>query len=100
LQIDGDSGGRIMKLPVRLLQRLLIVAIGVFGVWFVVVVVFKIADNRLPWILALAATYGVAAYVVFPRIVRMGMRIMRHEHVPEGTTRPGSTWRPERSTIT
>ena len=74
-----------MKLPVRLLQRLLVVAIGVFGIWFVVVVVFKIADNRLPWILALAATYGIAAYIVFPRVVRMGLRIMQHEHVPRYT---------------
>ena len=48
----------------RFLQRLLVLALGIFSVWLIVFVVFEVTDNRLPWILALAATYAIAAYVI------------------------------------
>jgi hypothetical protein len=69
-----------------LLQRLLILVLGCFAVWLVVFVVFRTADHRLPWMLSVAATYAVAAYVVFPRVVRMGLKILQHQRVPRYTT--------------
>jgi hypothetical protein len=70
---------------VRLLQRLAILGLGVLSVWLIVFVVFRIADNRLPWILALSATYGVGAYVILPRVVRMGLKIAKRGRVPRYT---------------
>ena len=61
-----------MRLLKRLLQRLLIFGLGIFSVWLIVFVVFETADRRVPWILALAITYGCAAYIVLPRAHSLG----------------------------
>jgi LssY C-terminus len=74
-----------MRLLKRLLQRLLIFALGIFSVWLIVFVIFGIADRRLPWVLALGVTYGVAAYLILPRVIRVGLRILQHQHVPSYT---------------
>ncbi len=39
----------------------------------------------MPWVLALGLTYGVAAYVILPRAIRLGLRILQHNHVPSYT---------------
>jgi hypothetical protein len=65
---------------------LLILGLGVFSVWLIVFVVFEFADRRLPWILALGATYGIGAYIILPRAVRMGLKILQRERVPRFTT--------------
>ena len=69
----------------RFLRRVLIFALGVFTVWLIVFVVFKFADHRLPWILAVAVTYGIAAYIILPRAVRMGLKILQHKRIPSYT---------------
>lgn len=75
-----------MRLLKRLLQRLLILGLGIFSVWLIVFVVFEFADRRLPWFLALGLTYGIAAYIVLPRVVRMGLKILQRKSVPSFTT--------------
>ncbi len=74
-----------MRHLVRLVQRLAVFGLGVFAVWFIVFVVFRITDRRLPWILALGATYGLAAYVILPRVVRMSLKILQRKSVPSFT---------------
>jgi len=74
-----------MRILKRLLQRLLIFGLGIFCVWLIVFVVFETADRRLPWILAVGVTYGVAAYIVLPRAIRMGLRILQNKRVPSYT---------------
>jgi hypothetical protein len=74
-----------MRLLKRLLQRLIIFGLGIFSVWLIVFVVFEFADQRLPWFVALAATYGAAAYIILPRIVRMGLKILQRKRVPRYT---------------
>ena len=74
-----------MRLLKRLLQRLLIFGLGIVCVWLIVFVVFETADRRLPWILAVAITYGVAAYVILPRAIRMGLKILKSQRVPSYT---------------
>src|SRR4029078_8129933 len=74
-----------MRLLKRLLQRLAIFGLGLFSVWFIVFVVFEFTDRWLPWFLALAVVYGIAAYVVLPRIVRMGLKILARKRVPRFT---------------
>jgi hypothetical protein len=69
----------------RLLQRLLILGLGVLSVWLIVFVVFKFADHKLPWVLALAVTYGIGAYIILPRAVRVGLKILHRKHVPRFT---------------
>jgi hypothetical protein len=69
----------------RLLQRLLIFALGIFCVWLIVFVVFETADRRLPWILAVGTTYGIAAYIILPRAIRMGLKILQRKRVPSYT---------------
>jgi hypothetical protein len=68
----------------RLLRRLMVVGLGILTVWLIVFV-FRFTDHRLPTVLALAATYAIAAYVVLPRIVRVGLKILLHRHVPRFT---------------
>src|SRR5262245_49357733 len=74
-----------MRLLKRLVQRLLIFGLGIFCVWLIVFVVFETADRRLPWILAVGVTYGIAAYIVLPRAIRMGLKILQHKRVPSYT---------------
>jgi hypothetical protein len=69
----------------RLLQRLLILGLGIFSVWLIVFVVFDFADQRLPWALALGLTYGIAAYIILPRVVRIGLKILQRKLVPRFT---------------
>jgi hypothetical protein len=64
---------------------MLIFGLGVFCVWFIVFVAFETADRRLPWILAVAVTYGIAAYIVLPRAIRMGLKILQSKRVPSYT---------------
>jgi hypothetical protein len=82
-----DCGGTAerMRLLKRLLQRLLIFGLGIFTVWLIVFVVFETADNRVPWILAVGITYGIAAYVILPRVIRVGLKILQHKLVPRYT---------------
>lgn len=69
----------------RLLRRLLVLAIGAFTVWLIVFVIFRFADNQLPWVVAVALTYVIAAYVVLPRAVRMSLKVLQRKHVPRYT---------------
>jgi hypothetical protein len=73
-----------MRLLKRFLRRLLIVALGILSIWLIVFV-FRFTDNRLPTILAVALTYGIAAYIVLPRVVRMGLKILLRKRVPRFT---------------
>ncbi|MGF6425495.1 LssY C-terminal domain-containing protein [Bradyrhizobium elkanii] len=74
-----------MRLLKLLVQRVLIFGLGIFCVWLIVFVVFETADRRLPWILAVSATYGIAAYIVLPRAIRMGLKILQSKRVPSYT---------------
>ena len=74
-----------MRVVKRLVQRLLIFGLGIFCVWLIVFVVFETADRRLPCILAVGVTYGIAAYIVLPRAIRMGLKLSKERfHCPEG----------------
>ena len=74
-----------MRRLIRILQRLAIFALGTFSIWLIVFVIFDFADQRLPWVVALGATYAIAAYVILPYAVRMGLKILQRRHVPRFT---------------
>jgi LssY-like putative type I secretion system component LssY len=74
-----------VRLLKRLLQRLLIFGLGILTVWLIVFVVFEFADRRLPWVLALGLTYAIAAYIILPRAVRMGLKIVQRKLLPRFT---------------
>jgi hypothetical protein len=69
-----------------LFQRFLVLCLGVVSVWLIVFVVFDTADHRLPWILAVGVTYGLAAYVILPNVVRMGLKVLHRKLIPRYTT--------------
>lgn len=73
-----------MRTVWRWVQRGLIGALGAVTV-ALIVFVFVDVDHRLPWTLALAATYGLAAYVILPRAIRLGGWILRRGRVPSYT---------------
>jgi hypothetical protein len=63
----------------------LILGLGLSSIWLIVFVVFEDADRRLPWFLAAGLTYAIAAYVVLPRAVRVGLKILQRKLVPSFT---------------
>ncbi|HXT05561.1 MAG TPA: LssY C-terminal domain-containing protein [Roseiarcus sp.] len=67
------------------LRRFVVFAIGAVCVWLIAFVIFDAADNRLPRVLAAAVTYGLGAYVVLPRAVRIGLRVLKQGRVPSYT---------------
>ena len=84
-----------MRLLKRLFQRLLILGLGILSIWLIVFVIFETADRRLPWLLALGLTYGIAAYIILPRTIRIGLKILQRKLVPSFTiTGDGTAWRP------
>ena len=68
----------------RWLHRLLVAGLGILSVWLIVFV-FRLTDHRLPTILAVALTYGIAAYIILPRVVRTGLKILQRRRVPRFT---------------
>jgi hypothetical protein len=75
----------MIRLLNRWIRRVLVLALGAFSVWLIVFVIFRTADNRLPWVVAVALTYVVAAYVVLPRTVRMSLKVLQRRRVPRYT---------------
>lgn len=73
-----------MRAIIRLIQRLTIVALGIVSIWLIVDV-FKFVDRRAPTILALCLTYALAAYIILPRAVRTGLKVLQRHHVPRFT---------------
>lgn len=74
-----------MRLLARFFQRLLVFCLGALSVWLIVFVVFDTADNRLPWILAVCFTYGLAAYVILPNAVRLCLKVLHRGLIPRYT---------------
>ena len=74
-----------MRLLTRLCQRILVFFLGVVSVWLIVFVVFDTADHRLPWLLAVSLTYCLAAYVILPNVVRMGLKVLNRKLIPRYT---------------
>jgi hypothetical protein len=62
----------------------MVLGLGILTVWLIVFV-FRFTDRRLPTVLAVAVTYGIAAYIILPRIVRMGLKILLRKRVPRFT---------------
>ena len=74
-----------MRFLKRFVRRSLILGLGIFCVWLIVFVIFDTADRRLPWILAVGVTYGIAAYIILPRAIRTGLKILQSKRVPSYT---------------
>ncbi|WP_421692672.1 LssY C-terminal domain-containing protein [Aestuariivirga sp.] len=74
-----------MRLLKRLWQRTVILCLGILSVWLIVFVVFRFTDHRLPWVIAIAVTYGIAAYMILPWVIRIGLKVLKRQHVPEYT---------------
>jgi hypothetical protein len=73
-----------LRLIVLWLRRLAVLLLGGLAVWFILFV-FRVTDHRLSWIVALATSYALAAYVILPRVVRMSLKILQRRSVPSFT---------------
>lgn len=73
---------RMLKL---LVQRLLVFGLGILAAWLIGFVFFDFADKKLPVALAVAVTYGFGAYIVLPRAIRIGLKILQRGRVPSYT---------------
>src|SRR5262249_60225645 len=51
-----------------------------------IVFVFELVDRRFHLILALCLAYGIAAYIILPYAVRMGLKVLQRKRVPSFTT--------------
>lgn len=69
---------------IRFFQRLLVLLLGILTVWLIVFV-FRWVDRRVPSVLALALSYAIAAYLILPRSVHLGLAILRRKRVPSYT---------------
>ena len=76
---------RVLRLLLRLFQRFLVLCLGIVTVWLIVFVIFDTADHRLPWIVAVSLTYALAAYVILPNVVRMGLKVLQRKLIPSYT---------------
>ena len=69
---------------IRFSQRVLILLLGILTVWLIVFV-FRWVDRRVPSVLAVALSYAIAAYIILPRSVHVGLAILRRKRVPSYT---------------
>jgi hypothetical protein len=83
--LEHEWGHNVKRIKLWL-RRLLVFGLGVVTVWLIAFVVFDSADQRLPLGLAVAVTYVLAAYVILPRAIRVGLRILQRGRVPSYTT--------------
>lgn len=67
---------------VRLFKRLVVFAIGASIVYLAVWEFFPFFDNRIPWALALFATYVFTAYFFIPLMFRLFRLVIRPKHIP------------------
>lgn len=74
----------MVRMLIRFGQRVLVVALGALSVWLIVYV-FRLVDRRLPSIFAVALSYAIAAYVVLPYAVLIGLKILHRRRVPSYT---------------
>ncbi|HEX3939451.1 MAG TPA: LssY C-terminal domain-containing protein [Xanthobacteraceae bacterium] len=72
------------RMLIRLLRRLLVLALGVLSVWLIVFV-FRLVDRGLPSIVAVALSYAAAAYVVLPYTVLISLKVLHRKRVPSYT---------------
>jgi hypothetical protein len=66
-------------------QRTLVALLGLVTVWLILVLFYDIADRSLPLVMALASTYVASAYLILPRAIRIGARILHRGSIPSYT---------------
>ncbi len=67
------------------MQRVVITLIVLFTIWLIVRWIYEPLYARLPLFIALVVTYLLSAYVLLPRIVHLGLTIVRRGRIPRAT---------------
>lgn len=67
---------------IRLFKRLTVLFVGAIVVYLAVWEFFPFFDNRIPWALALFATYVFTAYVFIPLLIRFFRIFFKPYHIP------------------
>lgn len=76
----------------RSIGRLIVLVVGGLTTWFVVKDIFPYVDSKLPFYFAIFVTYLLAAYLIFPAVVRLVRLFLKPDHVPRFTTTPDGFW--------
>jgi hypothetical protein len=74
----------MVRALIRFFQRVLVFGLGILTIWLIVFV-FRWVDRRAPSVLALTLSYAIAAYLILPRSVHLGVAILRRKRVPSYT---------------
>ncbi len=74
----------------RILWRILILAVGVALLWTTTFLVFPFIDGQLPAYIALLLAYCLFAYLIIPGLIRLFRLVIKPNHIPlYVTTRDG-----------
>ncbi|HVS79358.1 MAG TPA: LssY C-terminal domain-containing protein [Candidatus Paceibacterota bacterium] len=74
-----------MNSLIRLAERILIFAIGIFAIWAIVTQIYMPIHREVARGWAIALTYFVAAYIFIPLLIRITVAILRRKHIPRFT---------------
>lgn len=73
---------------IRFLKRIAVLLPGLMVAYFASKDFYPFIDKQVPWMVALALTYVLAAYVIIPGLLRLVRLVVREEHVPLYSTTP------------
>lgn len=66
-------------------KRILLLVLVLWLTWFTLFQLFPFIDDRLPWGVAIVATYGFLAYIGLPAVLRVWQALHKPNHVPTRT---------------
>ncbi len=80
-----------MKKVLRFWRDFLAGVLILITMWLILFQIFGRLDHRLPWLVALLATYAVSSYLILPLAIRINLIISRKGRIPRFvTSREGS----------
>ncbi len=77
-----------MGFVVRALRTVFIFLVSMSVLWFIDTQIFKRLDEQLPFFVALVLTYVIAAYILLPQAIHLGVIVFRRGRIPRVTRAP------------
>ncbi|MEO5510985.1 MAG: LssY C-terminal domain-containing protein [Longimicrobiales bacterium] len=74
-----------MNFTARMIRRIGIFIVASAVLWLIITQVFDRLDNRVPLIVAIVATYFIAAYVLLPQLIHVGVMVLGRGRIPRIT---------------
>jgi hypothetical protein len=74
-----------MTFTERMIRRIGIFIVASAVLWLIITQVFDRLDTHVPLIVAIVATYFIAAYVLLPQLIHIGVMVFRRGRIPRIT---------------